>query len=70
MLGKMDMTVDECITQDEELSKKIFGKRRLRGVITHKLAPALDSGKGLRNCVQKLLSDRQLGLEFLYELVS
>ena len=60
MLGKMGMTVDECITQYEELSKKIFGKRHFRGKITHGLAPARYSGKGLRDCVRKLLLDRQL----------
>ena len=60
MLGKMGMTVDECITQYQELSKVIFGKKHLRGRITHGLAPAKYSGKCLRNCIRKLLSDRQL----------
>lgn len=60
MLGKMGMTVDECITQYEELSKVIFGKRHFRGRITHGLAPARYSGKRLRNCIQGLLRDRQL----------
>lgn len=60
MLGKMGMTVDECITQYEELSKEIFGKKKFRGRITHGLAPARYSGKSLRNCVRRLLRDRQL----------
>ena len=60
MLGKMGMTADECITQYENLSKIIFGKRHLRGRITHGLAPARYSGKRLRNCIRKLLRDRQL----------
>lgn len=60
MLGKMGMTVDECITQYEELSRVIFGKKHLRGRITHGLAPARYSGKCLRNCIRKLLRDRQL----------
>ena len=59
MLGKMGMTVNERITQSEEFSKKIFGRRRLRGRKAHGLAPALYSGTVLRNCVRKLLSDRQ-----------
>ena len=59
MLGKMGMTVDECITQYEELSKKIFGKTHFWGRITHGLAPARYSGKGLRDCVRKLLSNYQ-----------
>ena len=60
MLGKMGMTVDECITQYEELSKVIFGKKHLRGRITRGLAPAKYSGKRLRNCIQRLLRDCQL----------
>ena len=59
MLGKMGMTVEECITKYEELSQKIFGKTHFWGRITHGLAPARYSGKGLRDCVRKLLSDRQ-----------
>lgn len=60
MLGKLEMTVDECITQYEELSKVIFGKKHLRGRITHGLAPARYSGKRLRNCIRTLLSDHGL----------
>lgn len=60
MLGKMGMTVDECITQYEALSKVIFGKKHFRGRITHGLAPARYSGKRLQNCIQNLLRDRQL----------
>ena len=60
MLGKMGMTVDECITQYEELSKVVFGRKHFRARMTHGLAPARYSGKSLRNCVQRLLRDRQL----------
>ena len=60
MLGKMEMTVDECITQYEELSRVIFGRKHIRGRITHGLAPARYSGKPLQNCIQGLLRDRQL----------
>lgn len=60
MLGKIGMTVDECITQYEELSKEIFGRKHIRGRITHGLAPARYSGKCLRNCIRKLLRDRKL----------
>ncbi len=60
MLGKMGMTVDDCITQYEELSKVIFGKKHLRGRMTHGLAPARYSGKCLRDCIRKLLRDHQL----------
>jgi len=60
MLGKMGMTVDECITKYEELSKVVFGKKHFRGRITHGLAPAKYSGKRLQKCIQDLLRDRQL----------
>ena len=60
MLGKMGMTVEECIKQYYKLSKDIFGKKHFRGRITHGLAPARYSGKRLRNCIQRLLRDRQL----------
>ncbi|MCJ1265113.1 hypothetical protein MMC22_004988 [Lobaria immixta] len=60
MLGKMGMTVDECVEQYEELSKVIFGKKHFRGRITHGLAPARYSGKRMQNCIKKLLRERQL----------
>ncbi len=60
MLGKMGMTVKECIMQYEELSKEVFKKQRLMGRITHGLAPARYSGKCLQACIRKLLHDRQL----------
>lgn len=60
MLGKMGMTVDECVKQYEELSKVIFGKKHFRGRITHGLAPARYSGKRMQNCIKKLLRERKL----------
>ena len=57
MLGKIGLTVDECITQYEKLSKVVFGKKHFRGRLTHGLAPARYSGKGLRNCIRGLLQD-------------
>lgn len=41
MLGKMGMTVSQCITQYKELSKIIFGKKHVRARITRGLAPAV-----------------------------
>lgn len=55
------MTVDECITRYEKLSKVIFGRKHMRSRITLGLAPARYSGKRLRNCVRTLLRDRGLG---------
>ena len=60
MLGKMGMTVDDCITQYEALSKVIFGRKHLRGRMTHGLAPTKYSGKRLQKCIQELLRERQL----------
>ena len=54
------MTVSECISQYKKLSKVIFGKKHIRGRITHGLAPARYSGKRLQNCVRQLLHDRQM----------
>lgn len=60
MLGKMELTVAECITQYEALSKMIFGKKHIRGRITHGLAPARYSGKRLQRCIRDLLRARGL----------
>ena len=60
MLGKIGLTVDECIKNYEELSKVVFGKQHLRGRISLGLANARYSGKGLRKCVRKLLRERGL----------
>lgn len=60
MLGKMGLTVDECIERYERLSKIVFGKKHFRGRFTHGLAPAKYSGKGLRKCIQDSLRIRGL----------
>ncbi|KAL9606103.1 MAG: hypothetical protein Q9179_000729 [Wetmoreana sp. 5 TL-2023] len=60
MLGKMGMTIEECITKYEQLSKKIFGKKHMRGRVTRGLAPAKYSGKRLQKCIRDLLRERQL----------
>ena len=60
MLGKMGMTVDECIEKYESLSKNVFGKKHMRGRLTRGLAPAKYSGKNLQKCIQGLLSLRNL----------
>ena len=67
MLGKMGVTVGDCITQYEELSTNIFGKRYLRVKVTDGLAPTMYSGKGLRDCVRNLLADRQLHEDLFHE---
>ena len=65
MLGKMGMTVDECITQYEGLSKVVFGKSHLRGKFTKGLATTRYSGTNLRNCIRKLLQSRGLDEDML-----
>src|SRR5271163_725421 len=55
MLGKLGMPVEDCITQYRDLSTKIFGKKHIRGRITHGLNPSRYSGKRLRECVEHLL---------------
>lgn len=65
MLGKMGMTVDDCVTQYERLSKEIFGRKHFRGRITRGLAPAKYSGKRLRNCIRTLLRERHLDEDLL-----
>ena len=60
MLGKMGMTVAECIKQYEDLSKEIFGKSHIRATLTMRLGHAKYSGKRLRNCVRDLLKKRNL----------
>ena len=49
MLGKMGMTVSQCIKQYKELSKIIFGKKHVRARFTRGLAPAV-SLQGHRKC--------------------
>ena len=63
MLGKMGLTVDECITQYQELFKKIFRKKHIRGRMTLGLAPTKYCGKHLQRGVEKLLRDRRLDVD-------
>lgn len=44
MLGKLGMNITECIEAYGKLSKKIFGKKHVRGIITGGLAPSKYSG--------------------------
>lgn len=60
MLEKIGLTVEECVTEYEELSKVVFGKKHLRGRICFGLANARYSGRSLRDCVCSLLRERQL----------
>jgi patatin-like phospholipase/acyl hydrolase len=59
MLGKLGMTVDECIAQYHQVSKTIFGKKLLMGKWTFGLAKERYSGKLLRQCVSKLVESKK-----------
>lgn len=58
MLGKLGMTLDECITAYHDLSRTIFGKKHIRGRLTLGLAPSRYSGSRLRKAVCSLLRRR------------
>ena len=58
MLGKLGMTVDECIQAFYNLSKSIFGQKRLRARITRGLAPTKYSGSHLERQAKKLIVDK------------
>jgi hypothetical protein len=58
MLGKLGMTVQECIKAYHDLSKKIFGKKHIRGAMTGGLGPTRYSGTRLRDTVRRLLEGR------------
>lgn len=56
MLGKLGMTVEECINAYRTLSASIFGKKHFRGRLTGGLAPSKYSGTRLRRHVQDLIT--------------
>jgi patatin-like phospholipase/acyl hydrolase len=58
MLGKLGMTIEECIEAYHELSKTIFGKKTLGGRVTFGLDIPKYSGSRLRGAVCKLLQDK------------
>jgi hypothetical protein len=60
MLGKLGMTVDECIHAYRSLSSVIFRKKHIRGRITRGLAPSRYSGSRMRAHVRDLIQERSL----------
>ena len=63
MLGKMKMSLDECIAAYRQLSKKIFRHKHFRSRLTRGLAPAKYSAGRLVQCTQDLLRDKSLSIE-------
>ncbi|KAH9208953.1 hypothetical protein DL95DRAFT_414337 [Leptodontidium sp. 2 PMI_412] len=60
MLGKLGMTVDECIAAYEQLASDIFGKKHLRARFTRGLAPARYSASGMVDRIGALLETKEL----------
>jgi hypothetical protein len=58
MLGKLGMTIDQCISAYRDLSRTIFGTKHIRGRLTGGLAPSRYSGSRLRRAVCRLLGKR------------
>lgn len=63
MLGKLGMNIEECIKKYHELSKTVFGKKHIRGKITHGLGTSRYSGTRLRNCIRDLLHSKDFSKE-------
>ena len=61
MLGKLGMSVEDCIQEYHDLSKEIFGKGHFRGKWSKGLARSRYSGKRLRDCVRDLLERKNFG---------
>ncbi|KAE8445384.1 hypothetical protein EG329_013507 [Mollisiaceae sp. DMI_Dod_QoI] len=59
MLGKLGMTVEQCIDAYRRLSATIFGKKHLRARVTGGLAPAKYSGSKLRGLVRGLMHEHR-----------
>ena len=59
MLGKLGMTVDQCIDAYYRLSASIFGKKHLRARLSGGLATAKYSGSGMRCCVRDLIHEHR-----------
>ena len=57
MLGKLGLTVEQCIEAYRNLAGTVFGKRHMRSRANGGLAPSKYSGSRLRNCVRDLLKD-------------
>ena len=55
MLGKLGMSIEQCIESYHNLSKAIFGKKHIRGKMTGGLGPTRYSGSRLRECVRNLI---------------
>ena len=64
MLGKLGMSVEDCIKEYHDFSKKIFGKRHLRGKWSKGLARSRYSDEHLGNYVRDLLEKKSFGKDY------
>lgn len=60
MLGKLGMNLQDCIQAYYNLSKNIFGKKHLRGMITRGLATTKYSGSRLEKCTKDLIQVKNI----------
>ena len=63
MLGKLGMSLEECIAAYRRFSKDIFQKKHLRGRLTFGFAKAKYSAGRLTRCTQKLMEDNHFSVE-------
>ena len=56
MLGKLGMTLGECIEAYHILARTIFSKKHIWGKLTGGLAPSKFSGSNLRNCIGNIVA--------------
>ena len=59
MLGKLGMSVEECIREYYRLSERIFKKKHIRGRISHGLAKSKYSKKRLRQSITDLMDRKR-----------
>jgi patatin-like phospholipase/acyl hydrolase len=59
MLGKLGMTVQQCIDAYYRLSERIFGRKHPRARLSGGLDAAKYSGSRLRDCVRELIHEHR-----------
>jgi hypothetical protein len=55
MLGKLGMTIEQCIDAYYSLSATIFGSKYMRGRVSGGLVTAKYSGSRMRDCMRELI---------------
>jgi hypothetical protein len=70
MIVKLGMTVDECIEQYENLSRKIFGKPHFIGKQTGGFGTTKYSGRRLRELVVELIKSKDRPADYTMEDMS